>query len=141
MECLTLMWEKPDITAMSAVACFRYHLPNYWLSRSIYTRAINQTEMKSFFAWPPCGYFVNKHIILWSYKEHRLTIMTLYMLYLIKKFMVERKDRFRFVTCLLPVTCRLIRLFIILFLFRLDKKEPHVTGYSRIWYSCVFTNT
>ena len=31
---------------------------------STYTGAINHILLKSFFAWPPCGYLVNKQIII-----------------------------------------------------------------------------
>ena len=37
-----------------------------------YTGAIKRILLKSYFAWPPCGYLVNKQIIIWSYMKHIL---------------------------------------------------------------------
>ncbi len=44
------------------VSGFTGHLLDF-----LYTAAFKRILLKSYFAWPSCGYLINRQIIIWSY--------------------------------------------------------------------------
>ena len=50
----------------------RDHCRFLHLHTRIYTGAINQILLLSYFAWPSCGYLANKQVITGSYFKHIL---------------------------------------------------------------------